>query len=192
MELPNRTAEGCGNYSILDLSLFPLRNTNRPAATSEAAELRTRLAAAGAQAEHLSALLNGDQDRQRQHVQLSSYIGSYTSKFLENKSPQQRAALRESIRATTKSIWDDGQGGSWENTTRVIRAMMAQHGFVFREPGEGIIGWDGYATKVPDVGTVEQLDRIVRTHRAELGAVGWYLNELTAVLYRVAKYLDEC
>lgn len=31
-------------------------------------------------------------------------------------------------------------------------------------------GWDGYITEAPNTDAVEQLDRVVRTHRDELGA----------------------
>lgn len=124
----------------------------------------------------------------RQHVQLSSYLGEYTSAFLVNKTLSERAALMGAIQATTKLIWDSGAGLSWVATTKAIRVMMGQHGFVFREPGEGKTGWGGYAIMVPDVGVLEQLDGVVRTHRAELGAEGWYLNELTSVL--VLEYLE--
>lgn len=51
---------------------------------------------------------------------------------------------------------------------------MSQHGFEFRDPGEGQTGWDRYATKVPGVTTPE---RVARTHRDELGAVGWVVFE---------------
>lgn len=67
--------------------------------------------------------------------------------------------------------------------------MMGQHGFRFRDPGEGRTGWGAYTMMLKNVPVAEQLDRVVRTHRAELGATGWYLNELTAVMWRVEKYL---
>lgn len=153
------------------------------------AELMTeRAISARLQQEHDEELKK--QPSARQHVVLSSYLGDYTSEFLDAKTTSQRAALLASIYSTTKMIWDSGAGLSWEVTTQMIRMVMAQHGFVFREPGEGQTGWDGYATKVPDVGAVEQLDKVVRTHRDELGATGWYLNELTAVLLRVGQYLE--
>lgn len=126
----------------------------------------------------------------RQHVQLSHYLGDYTSEFIDRKSIADRAALRGGIHATTQTIWNSGLGLSWEKTIVVIRAMMAAHGFVFRDPGEGKIGWGEYTTMLKNVPVAEQLDRVVRTHRAELGAVGWYLNELTAVMLRVQRYLD--
>lgn len=129
--------------------------------------------------------------RSRQHVQLSSYLGEYTSEFLDSKTCCERAALLGSIRATTKGIWDSGSGMPFEMSMKVIRTMMAEHGFVFREPGEGETGWHGYALMVPNVDVLEQLDRAARTHRADLGAAIWYFTELVAVLYRIVKYLEE-
>lgn len=125
-----------------------------------------------------------------QHVQLSYYLGEYTSEFVDRKSAAERAALRGGIRATTQTIWNSGLGLTWEKTIAVIRGMMAAHGFVFRDPGEGRTGWGAYTMMLKNVPVAEQLDRVVRTHRAELGAVGWYLNELTAVMCRVEKYLE--
>lgn len=104
--------------------------------------------------------------RSRQHVQLSSYLGEYTSEFLDCKTCCERAALLGSIRAKTKSIWDSGSGMHFEMSMKVIRTMMAEHGFVVREPGEGRTGWNGYASMIPDVDVLEQLDRAARTHRA--------------------------
>lgn len=128
--------------------------------------------------------------RSPQHVQLSHYLGDYTSEFVDGKTAAERAALRGGIHATTQTIWNSGLGLSWEKTIVVIRAMMAAHGFVFRDPGEGTATWDGYAMAVKNVAVAEQLDRVVRTHRTDLGAVSWYLNELTAVMYRVERYLE--
>lgn len=129
-------------------------------------------------------------DGTRNRMVLSSYLGDYTSEFLSARTPSQRATLLEDIKSTVTKIWNSGAGLSWAATIQVIRTMMAHHGFVFREPGEGQIGWGGYATMVPNIPTVEQLDRVVRTHRDELNATGWYLNELTAVLLRVTQYLQ--
>lgn len=124
------------------------------------------------------------------HTVLSSYIGEYTSEFLDTKSDFQRTSLLSSIRWMTKNMWDSGAGLSCEVKIRVIRRMMAYYGFRFRDPGEGETGGDGYSTKVPDVGVVEQLGRVVRTQRVEMGEMEWYLNELTAVLLRVGEYLE--
>lgn len=120
---------------------------------------------------------------------LSSYIGDYTSEFLDAKTASQRAALLAAIESTTKMMWDSGVDMTWQNKVQVIRTMMLQHSFVFRDPDEGQTGWEGYAMKVPDVGAVEQLDRVVRTIRVGLG-IGWYLVELIAVLLRVGQYLE--
>lgn len=134
--------------------------------------------------------LMSEQHHGRQHRVLSSYIGEYTSEFLDAKNASQRAELLGSIRATTKIIWDSGAGFCCDTKTKVIRAMMAPHGFVFREPGEGKTGWEGYAMYVPRVGAVEQLGRIVRSHRHKLGSEQWYLLELITVLLRVGEYLE--
>lgn len=73
----------------------------------------------------------------------------------------------------------------------MVRTMMAEYGFAFREPGEGETEWSGYSMMVPDVTVLEQLDRVVRTHRALLGVELWYFTELVTVMYRVVKYLEE-
>lgn len=126
-----------------------------------------------------------------QHVQLSSHLGEYTSAFLDIKTCCERAALLGSIRATTKMVWDGGVEMTHASTIKLIRLMMAQHGFVFRDPGEGKTGWNGYAMMVPHVDTREQLDRVVRTHREDMNMEVWYLAELVAVLMAVVKYLQE-
>lgn len=163
---------------------------DRDTAVAESARLSAALATEQAiSARHLKAhdtLLLGA----RQHVQLSHYLGEYTSEFVDRKSATERAALRGGIYSVTQTIWNSGLGLSYEKTIVVIRAMMATHGFVFRNPGEGKTSWGPYTMMVKDVGVAEQLDRVVRTHRAEMGAVGWYLNELTAVMCRVVKYLE--
>lgn len=130
-------------------------------------------------------------DRSRQHVVLSSYIGDYTSAVLDGKSASERAALLEAIRVTTKVIWDSGVSLGYLSMVKMIRTMMAPHGFVFREPGEGKTAWEGYATNVPEVGAVEQLDRLVRTRRAGFGVEQWYSLQLTSVLCRIGEYLEE-
>lgn len=126
----------------------------------------------------------------RQHTVLSSHIGDYTSEFLDSKSAYERAALLGSIHATTKTIWDTDTIFGYPGIIQIIRTMMAPHGFVFREPGEGKTGWDGYALNVPQVGAIEQLERLVRTRRVKLDAEQWYLLELTTVLQRVGEYLE--
>lgn len=127
----------------------------------------------------------------RQHVQLSSNIGEYTSAFLDSKNCCERAALLASIRVACKMVWDTGCGLPFETTMKMFRTILAEYGFVFREPGEGETGWGGYSMLVPDVAVLEQLDRVVRTHRAELGVDMWYYTELVTVLYRIVKYLEE-
>ncbi|KAL0634533.1 hypothetical protein Q9L58_006552 [Maublancomyces gigas] len=126
----------------------------------------------------------------RQHVQLSSYIGEYTSAFLDSKTCCERASLLASIRVACKIAWDSGFGLPLERT-KIFRAMLAEYGFVFREPGEGETGWGGYSMLVPDVPVLEQLDRLVRTHRVKLGESLWYFTELVTVMYRIVKYLEE-
>lgn len=150
-----------------------------------------RAAEAQATEQAISARLLPPHDSSRQQVHLSSDLGVYTSAFLDSKTCCERAALLASIRATTKMIWDSGANMPFEMSMKVIRTMMAEHGFVFREPGEGETGWNGYSAMVPDVDVLEQLDRVVRTHRADLGAAIWYFTELVAVLYRIVKYLEE-
>lgn len=127
----------------------------------------------------------------RQHVQLSLYIGEYTSAFLDSKTCCERAALLASIRVATKMVWDSGTGMPFETTLKMVRVMLAEYGFVFREPGEGETGWGGYSMMVPDVPVREQLDRVVRTHRVKLGEDLWYFTELVTVMYRIVKYLEE-
>lgn len=79
---------------------------------------------------------------------------------------------------------------SYEGMVKIIRAVMVPHGFVFREPGEGETGWEGYSTMVPKVDELEQLDRLVRSRRVHFGADQWYLLELTTVLQRIGRYLE--
>lgn len=71
------------------------------------------------------------------HIVLSSYIGEYTSEFLDAKSDFQRTSLPSSVRWMTKNMWDSGAGLSCEVKVKVIRKMLAYYGFVFRDRGEG-------------------------------------------------------
>lgn len=126
----------------------------------------------------------------RQHVVLSSYLGDYTSEFLDAMCAPQRTALLGSIRCVTKFIWDSDEipGCAW--ITNGLRKMMGEYGFVFREPGEGAVRWEGYAVNVPRVGAVEQLGRQVEAQREGLGGAEWYLLELTTVMLNVGRYLE--
>lgn len=133
--------------------------TDRDAAIVESARLRAELTTEKAKFQRLLDTHESSTGTTRQHVYLSSYLGDYTSAFLDSKTCCQRAALLGCIRATTKMVWDSGAEMTYEMTMKVIRTMMAEHGFVFREPGEGETGWRGYATMVPDVDALEQLDR---------------------------------
>lgn len=153
--------------------------------------LMAELATEKAKGARLLKLQEGLVGSAKQDVYLSSYLGEYTSAFLDSKTCCERAALLGCIRATTKIIWDSGAEMDWKMKTKVVRTMMAEHGFVFREPGEGRTQWTEYATMVPDVDVLEQLDRVVRTCRAHLGEARWYFTELVGVLFRIVKYLEE-
>lgn len=186
-ELARLTAELAAERAISTRFLAERDDVMR-ASYVESARLTAELAterATGAR------LLQQRNDSTRQPIQLSWYLGDYTSAFLDGKTCCERAALLASIRVLTKITWDSGTGMTFEVTTREIRKMMAQHGFEFREPGEGETGWGGYSMMMPDVPVLEQLDRLVRTHRDSMGAPMWYFTELITVLFRIVKYLGE-
>lgn len=155
--------------------------------TRLAAELATERAIVSRLFQEREAILHGT----RQHVVLSSHIGDYTSEVLDAMSAAERAALLASICCTTKTIWDHDLGVNCAGIIKIIRTMMAEHGFVFREPGEGNTTLDGYVAYVPSVGAVEQLERVIRWRRAKLGTDQWYLLELTTVLHGIGKYLEQ-
>lgn len=154
-------------------------------------ELTSELATEKAKGARLLKLQEGLVGSAKQHVYLSSYLGEYTSEFLDSRTCCERAAMLGCIRATTKILWDSGVEMEWTVKTKVVRTMMAEHGFLFREPGEGRTQWTGYATMVPDVDVLEQLDRVVRACRGNLGEADWYFTELVGVLHRIVKYLEE-
>lgn len=163
----------------------------RDDAIRESARRMAELATGKALSRRLLQTLDSPGRTARQHVYLSSYLGDYTSAFLDSKTCCERATLLGCIRATTKMVWDSGAAMPCHMTTKVIRTMLAEHGFVFRDPGEGATGWAGYATMVPDLDPLEQLDRVVRTHRRDMNVEVWYLTELVGVMIRIAKYLEE-
>lgn len=152
-----------------------------------AAELATERAIVARLFQERNAIQHGA----RQHLVLSSHIGEYTSECLDAKSVPERAALLASIRSTTKMIWDHNLALKCGPIIQIIRTMMAEHGFVFRDVGEGKTDREGYVTNVPLVPAVEQLERLVRWRRVKFGADQWYLLELKTVMHRIGEYLEK-